>query len=125
MRRMIVLLTMAATMGAMVLLTASVAFANHEGGGGGVGLEAFCEAQVPKGTMSIESGGPTCTYTVTAEAPAQHGFTLTTSQVFRINVGEFNAHAAPTPVGEPIPVSCQNPGGIDVPVDNPNCTAAS
>ena len=121
MRRLIVLLTMAATMGAMVLLTASVAFADHDGGG--VGLQAFCDAH--GGNMSVEPGGPACTYTETAEAPAQHGFTLTTSQVFRINVAEFNAHAAPTPVGEPIPVSCQNPGGIDVPVDNPNCTAAS
>ncbi len=123
MRRIIVLLTVAATMGAMVLLTASVAVADHVGGYDG--LEAFCEAH--DGTMSLgngEPGGPACTYTETAEAPAQHGFTLTTSQAFRINVAEFNAHEAPTPVGEPI-VCCQNPGGIDVRMDNPNCTPAS
>ena len=118
MRRILLLVASAAM---VVMMTASVAVADHDGGG--VGLTAFCDAH--GGTMSVESGGPTCTYTETAEAPAQHGFTLTTSQVFRINVAEFNAHAAPTPVREPIPVSCQNPGGIDVPVDNPNCTAAS
>jgi hypothetical protein len=104
----------------VVMMTASAAVADHTGGG--VGLEAFCDAH--GGTMSVEPGGPACTYTETTEAPAQHGFTLTTSQVFRINVAEFNAHEAPTPVGEPI-VSCQNPGGIDVSKDNPNCTPAS
>ena len=118
MRRILLLVASAAM---VVMMTASVAVADHDGGG--VGLEAFCDAH--GGNMSVEPGGPACTYTeATDVAPAQHGFTLTTSQVFRINVAEFNAHAAPTPVGEPI-VSCQDPQGTDVRMDDPNCTPTS
>ena len=120
MRRILLLVASAAM---VVMMTASVAVADHVGGYDG--LVAFCEAH--EGNMSLgdgEPGGPACTYTETAEAPAKHGFTLTTSQVFRINVAAFNAHESPTPVGEAI-VSCQNPGGIDVSMDNPNCEPAS
>ena len=123
MRRTIGLLTVAATMGAMVLLTASVVVADHAGYND---LVPFCEHHDGEMSLGDGHGGPTCTYTETtaAVAPAQHGFTLTKSQVFRINVAEFHAHEGPTPVGEPI-VSCQDPQGTDVRMDDPNCTPTS
>ena len=123
MRRIIGLLTVAATMGAMVLLTASVVVADHAGYND---LVPFCEHHDGEISFGDGHGGPTCTYTeaTAAVAPAQHGFTLTKSQVFGMNVAEFHAHEAPTPVGEPI-VSCQDPQGTDVRMDDPNCTPAS
>ena len=120
MRRIIVLLTVAAAMGAMAVLTASGAVAQE----GPPPLEAFCAAhggQInPPGT-----GTPTCTYTERTEVPAEHGFTLVTSQVFTITIMDVGSGIG-TPVGEPI-VSCENPGGKDVPLSNPNpnCTAAA
>ena len=123
MRPIIGLLTVAATVGAMVLLTASVVVADHVGYND---LVPFCEHHDGEISLGDGPGGPTCTYTETtaAVAPAQHGFTLTKSQVVRIDVAEFHAHEAPTPVGEPI-VSCQDPGGTDVSKDNPKCTPTS
>ena len=124
MRRTIGLLTVAATVGAMVLLTASVVVADHAGYNDD--LVAFCEHHDGEISFGDGPGGPTCTYTETtaAVAPAQHGFTLTKSQVFGINVAEFRAHEGPTPVGEPI-VSCQDPQGTDVRMDDPDCTPTS
>jgi hypothetical protein len=119
MRRIIVLLTVAAAMAAMVVLTASGAVAQPQP------LVTFCNAH--QGTITF--GPPTCTYTETAEVPAQHGFTLTTSQVFTLTIMQVNVEdplsSVGTPVGEPTIVSCQNPGGKDVPVGNPNCTPVS
>jgi hypothetical protein len=121
-RRMILLL---AVMAVMVALMVAPAFARS----GGLGaLTDFCAAH--NGDMSIMEGDiPTCTYTeITEEVPAQHGFTLTTSQLVTLNLPQWVGDAAPTPVEgvDPVVVSCQNPGGIDVSKDdNPNCTPAS
>ena len=113
MRRIIVLLTVAAAMGAMVVLTASGAVAQPQP------LQEFCDAH--NGTISF--GPPTCTFTETNVVPAQHGFTRSTSQVFTLTIMQLTSGEDPTPVGQPI-VSCQNPQGKDVPVNNPNCTPA-
>src|SRR5215211_3713496 len=119
MRRIIVLLTVAAAMVATVVLTASGAVAQ-----GPHPLEDFCESVGGEVSVGEEGEIPNCTYTVTTTVPAQHGFTRTTSQVYNIDVVEvIGGHPART-VGEPI-VSCQSPGGRDVPLDNPNCTTAS
>ena len=110
MRRILLVLTVAATMGAMVALTASGAVAQPQP------LEEFCETV--GGTITF--GPPTCTWTETTDpVPAQHGFTRTTSQVYQITIMQLGQ--PPTAVGDPIP-SCQNPAGRDVPLDNPNCT---
>jgi len=120
MRRIIVLLTVAAAMVATVVLTASGAVAQ-----GPHPLEDFCESV--DGDLSVGEGEiPNCTYTATiAVVEAQHGFTRTTSQVYNITITQLLSEGPPgTPGGEPI-VSCQSPGGRDVPLDNPNCTPAS
>src|SRR5215208_2647001 len=121
MRRIIVLLTVAAAMGAMVVLTASSAVAQTPP----PPLEDFCESVGGEVSVGEEGEIPNCTYTVTTTVPDQHGFTRTTSQVYNIDVVEvIGGHPART-VGEPI-ISCQNPGGQDVPNPeiNPNCTPA-
>ena len=121
MKRIMLLLTVAATMSAMVVLTASGAVA-QDGGGGPPSLEAYCN-DVVHGSYS--TGPPTCTYTGTiAGVPAQHGFTRTTSQVYTLTIMQWPGGIPGSPVGMPIE-SCQNPAGRDVPLDNPNCTVPS
>jgi hypothetical protein len=106
----------AAAMGAMVVLTASGAVAQEP-----TPLETFCSDH--NGGISISDGPPTCTYTENTVVPAQNGFTQTTSQVFTLTIDQLLANENPTPVGEPT-VSCQNPHGKDVSLDNPDCTPA-
>ncbi len=117
MRRIIVLLTVAAAMGAMVVLTASGAVAQPQP------LEEFCDSV--EGDISFGEGDiPNCTYTKSTSVDAQHGFTRTTSQVYNIRISQYPEGLPGETVGNPI-VSCQNPQGKDVPVDNPNCTPVS
>ena len=119
MRRILLLLWVAAAMSAMVALTVSGAVAQD--GGGPPALEAYCNDVVHG---SYTTGPPTCTYTETTGVPAQHGFTRTTSQEYTLTIMQWPGGIPGDPVGQPI-VSCQNPGGKDVPLDNPNCTPAS
>src|SRR5919107_6128898 len=99
MRRIIVLLWVAAAMGAMVVLTASGAVA-QDGGGGPPSLEAYCY-DVVHGSYS--TGPPTCTYTGTiAGVPAQHGFTRTMSQVYTLTIMQWPDGIPGDPVGGPI-----------------------
>jgi hypothetical protein len=119
MRRIMLLVTVAATVAAMVVLTAAVAFAQ-----GGQAFEEFCAAH--NGEITV--GPPTCTFTqLTPGIPAQHGFTLTEGQVVQVTIMGFNNGTNPQveEVGQPTIVSCQNPHGKDVPLSNPNCRRAS
>jgi hypothetical protein len=115
-RRIMRVVAVAAAMGAMVVLTASGAVAQEP-----VPLETFCSDH--NGSISISEGPPTCTYTENTVVPAQDGFTQTTSQVFTLTIDQLLANENPTPVGEPT-ISCQNPHGKDVSLDNPSCTPA-
>jgi hypothetical protein len=122
--RRILLLVASAAM--VVMMTASVAVATH---GGLTELEAFCRAQPGGGPLTSADGpgGPVCTYIkTTAVDPAKHGFTLTTTQLVTLNVAQFQLHEEATPVEGVAPtVTCQNPGGKDVSIDNnPNCKSA-
>jgi hypothetical protein len=124
MRRIMMLAAVATTMVTMVVLTAPVALAQSE--------HEFATEYCPAhgGTISgPEPGeGPICTFTETTSGiPAEHGFTLTKSQEYRVSFTDYRnsgGNPTPTPVGNPTTVSCQNPGGKDVPLDNPNCTQA-
>jgi hypothetical protein len=118
MRRIMMLVAVAATVATMVVLTAAVAFAQ-----GGQAFEDFCAAH--NGEITV--GPPTCTFTqLTPGIPAQHGFTLTEGQVVQVTIMGFGDGTNPQveEVGEPTIVSCQNPQGRDVPLSNPNCTRA-
>src|SRR5215212_311167 len=111
MKRIIVLLTVATTMGAMVVLTASGAVAQ----GGPGPLRDFCDTV--DGTITFSP--PTCTWTVTTDpVEAQHDFTRATSQVYSINI----MHLGQDPTLVDTFESCLSPGGREVPLDNPNCT---
>jgi hypothetical protein len=108
-----------ALVAAMLMLTAATAVAQE----GEIGLHQFCDSV--NGTMSY--GPPTCTFTQTTSGiPAQRGFTLTQSQEFTLDVFQFSNQEPPRPTGPPTIVSCQSPqGGQNVPLSNPNCTAAA
>jgi hypothetical protein len=127
MKRMMMVVAMAAAAAAMVLLTAPAVVAQ------GVTFDDYCAEQGSQ--VTIGSGPPTCTFTqkTPRAVSAQHGFTLTTEQLVSITLPEYAGETAnggnptPTPVpgSSPTIVSCQNPGGKDVPLSNPNCTPAA